>query len=42
LEEQLEKIEFQYTVIDEALNGITLYSYLGGITKEQLLSCMFD
>lgn len=42
LEELLEKKAFQYQAISDALEGIPLAPYLGGITKEQLLSCMFS
>lgn len=42
LEEQLEKITFQYQTMHDALDRITLAPYLGGITKDQLLSCMFN
>jgi len=42
LEEQIEKIIFQYQSVDSALSEISLAPFLGDITKEQLLSCMFD
>jgi len=42
LEEQLEKQAFQYDVICDVLDGIMLEPYLGGITKSEFLSCIFD
>jgi len=42
LEEALENNDFTYDVINETLSNISLYPYLGDITKDQLLSCMFD
>jgi len=41
LEEMLEEKEYCYKALDDALKEIALYPYLGDITKEQLLSCMF-
>jgi lipoate-protein ligase A len=42
LEEHFENKAFQYPAIRDALDGINLEHYLGGITKDQLLSCLFD
>ena len=42
LEERLEKKEFHYQALDDILSEVALHPYLGDITKEQLLSCMFD
>jgi len=42
LEERLEKKAFQYQALSDALGEIDLAPYVGGITKEQLLSCVFD
>ena len=42
LEEHLEKQAFQYETIRSALNEIMLEPYLGGITKSEFLSCIFD
>lgn len=42
LEEQLEGCAFQYQAMGETLDKIALEPYLGGITKEELLSCMFE
>jgi len=41
LEEVLENTVFEYQAFDEALTKIPLQPYLGTITKEQLLSCIF-
>ena len=41
LEERLEQQVFQYQDMLDALDGVELAPYLGGITKGQLLSCMF-
>ena len=42
LEKLFEQKEFQHGAFDRALTGVELYPYLGDITKEQLLSCVFD
>jgi len=41
LEKSLEMKAFQYHAFDDVLSGIALNHYLGSITKEQLLSCIF-
>ena len=42
LEEQMEGRTFQYQSFDSALREISLIPFLGDITKEQLLSCIFE
>ena len=42
LEEHFKGAAFQYRVISNTLDGVTLRPYLGGITKDQLLACMFE
>jgi len=42
LEEQMINIPLEYTAMSNALEKISLRPYLGGITKEQFLSCMFE
>jgi lipoate-protein ligase A len=41
LEEQLESRPYQFHAIDEALSQLDLLPYLGGVTREQLLDCIF-
>ena len=41
LEQALEALPFQYQPFLDALGGISLQPYLGGITKDELLSCIF-
>jgi len=41
LEAALEGIPFEYHAFVKALEGITIAPYLGGITKDELLSCIF-
>ena len=41
LEEQLTNKAFQYEIFNDALDGISLLLYLGNITKDELLSCIF-
>jgi len=42
LEEQLEQKTFQYQAIANYLESVNLAPYLGDITKDQLLSCIFN
>ena len=42
LENHLVGKMFSYQSLDDALDGISLEQHLGGITKEQFLSCVFD
>ena len=42
LEEQLENKTFTYQEFAAALDEISLQPYLGGISKSELLSCIFD
>jgi len=42
LEEQLENVLFRYDAFNEVLDGIVLHPFIGGNTKEQLLSCIFE
>jgi len=42
LEEKLENIMFQYQTFNSVLEKINLQPYIGDITKEQLLSCIFE
>ena len=41
LEERLEGLALQYDAVDAALQTLDLTPYLGAITREQLLTCMF-
>jgi len=42
LEQMLENCDFRYETVDEALSDVNLAPYLGAITKEQVLSCLFE
>ena len=42
LEEKLENIMFQPEAFNNVLGEIALHPYIGDITKEQLLSCIFE
>jgi len=42
LEERLEKISFDYQIFNDALEKIELSDFLGGITRSELLSCIFE
>ena len=42
LEEKLEKREYQKEIINDILEQTPLDSFLGHVTKEELLSCLFD
>lgn len=42
LEEKLENIMFEFQAFSNALNEVVLQPYLGDLTKEQLLSCIFE
>ena len=42
LEEKLENTSFQYQAFKKVLNEIEFHSYLGDITKDEFLSCIFD
>jgi len=41
LEEKLEGVTLQYEAVEAALKDLDLTPYLGGITKEEALTCMF-
>jgi lipoate-protein ligase A len=42
LEKKLENVMFQYDAFERALDGFEPGPFLGGITKQELLSCIFD
>ena len=42
LEEKLENISFQYEAFVKVLDEVSLSSFIGDITKEQLLLCIFE
>ena len=42
LEELFEEIEFQRQVFNDALDKISVEEHLGTVTKDELLSCIFD
>lgn len=42
LEERLEHRMFNYQDFYDALEGVSLLPYLGGVTRDELLSCIFD
>ena len=42
LEEKLENLPFRYEDFNGALSGVELQPFIGGISKEQLLSCIFE
>ncbi|MCL2221716.1 MAG: lipoate--protein ligase [Oscillospiraceae bacterium] len=42
LEEKLEKVEYQKDKVNDALAETSLDSFLGHVTKEEFLSCLFE
>ena len=42
LEEKLENLPFQYDDFSDVLDEVSLFPFIGGVSKEQLLSCLFE